>query len=111
MSTAVHHRAAPEIDAEYRAAIARLDADLKIVVCAARDASADTRNMLSLLHRRIVDAYRAALTDAAGRPDDITWLALGATTAAFIACVPHTAIAGSALRAARRLAALARENA
>jgi hypothetical protein len=110
MTATVHSQPAPDLDAEYRAAIARLDADLQIVVRSSRHASADTRNMLGLLRQRVVAAYRTALVYAAGRPDDITWQSLGATTAVFLARVPYTAITGQAHRAVVRLAVLASEN-
>ena len=110
MTATVQPQPAPGLDAEYRAAIARLDADLQSVVGSARHVSADTRNMLGLLRRRVVAAYRTALVYAAGRPDDITWQSLGATTAVFLARVPHTAITGPAQPALVRLALLASEN-
>jgi len=75
--------------AEFAAAVARLDADLRI---AAPD--------LQMLRRHAVGAYRSALDGAAGSAFDPHWTALALAVASFIANIPagpRTAAADAAV--------------
>jgi hypothetical protein len=108
MTTSPYQHPAVELDDEYRAAVARLDADLQIVARAAGQAGDDTLAMLAFLRKRVVAAYRTALADAAGSPYDMAWRLLELTVAAFIARVP-SGLALEARAAAQRLRALTTE--
>jgi hypothetical protein len=88
MTTSTYSHAA-DLNEEYRAAVARLDADLQIVAHAAGRFGDETLTMLAFLRRRVVAAYRTALVEAAGNPYDIAWRLLELTIAAFVARVPN----------------------
>ena len=86
---------------DYAAAVARLDADL---------AATAANRELQILRRRAVDAYRAALAHAAGKPHDPRWGMLSRAVAAFVARVPANAGSHYADAAVARLCSLVLEN-
>lgn len=100
-----------ELAYEHRLAVIRLDVDLRIVVAAVAEAGTSARDVLPALRRSAIAAYRDALASAAGRPYDRAWRELGLAVAAFIERIPSDDLVHEAYRAARRLAALASENA
>lgn len=109
--TVTLHTFAPEpLIAEHRASVERLDDDLVAVIRAASD-DGETDELLRLLRRRVIAAYRDALVGAAGRPFDTPWHILALSVAAFVARIPDRRSLRFAEGAARRLLSLAEETA
>jgi hypothetical protein len=79
-------------NAEHAAAVARLEADLFIATPAGLPQPKD-----------VVAAYRRALAEAAGRPFDPRWTALGLTLGAFIARIQSRPRSNAAAAALARL--------
>jgi hypothetical protein len=65
---------------EAAGALARLDADLVIAASGAEGALD-----LQVMRRRVIAAYRSALTEAAGEPFDSRWNVLALTVASYVA--------------------------
>lgn len=108
MSTLVPFSRPRELDDDRRAALRRLDEDLRAVARGAQTGVAEARETLHRLRRRSVAVYRIALGRAAGIPHDRVWTLLALTVAAFIAYAGEFGtLDASALAAEQRLRALA----
>jgi hypothetical protein len=110
MTMTLESLATEKLIAEHRASVERLDDDLLAVMRATND-DGDPDELLPLLRRRVIAAYRDALAHAAGRPFDAPWHILALTVAAFVARIPDRPSLRCAESAARRLLALAEETA
>jgi hypothetical protein len=110
MTITLHVPDTEHLIAEHRASVERLDDDLLAVIRATSD-DGDPDDVLPLLRRRIIAAYRDALAHAAGRPFDKPWHVLALTVAAFVARIPDRPSLRFADGAAHRLLALAEETA
>jgi hypothetical protein len=110
MTMTLAHLHADALNSEHRASVGRLDDDLLAVMRATSD-DGDVDDRLPLLRRRIIHAYREALTYAAGRPFDGAWRTFALAVSSFVAQIPDRPSLRFADSAARRLLALADESA
>lgn len=96
------------LDGEQQASVARLDDDLTAIAQSA-PSSAEIA-LLDGLRRRVLTAYRDALTHAAGQSSDPRWRDLIAAVVAMLAHAPSALYSYAAERAVMRLQELVAES-
>jgi hypothetical protein len=104
MTMIVRATGAHDLDPEARAALGRLDDDLRAVETAVGAAA------LPSLRRRAISAFEDALREAAGQPDDPRWRLFLVAVAAFTSRVPEMLLGRVAKAAMIRLNRLVSEN-